>query len=472
MLSLGRVRFVLLFIGLISVITALGCESVNPVDPAPSAELATVGELKKQGQEGNDDNSLATATGPQLVSYGVAEVVPGAPELLLIQETNEDIKSFEHVDDIGGNELFRFEMADGRHVPKGCNLKFTANGENIGSLIVPKNLTYGNIRLLDSDLPTGEITIVMSIVCNGTVAATIEAVIDRPATTNPSNILLIGDGDNSNNDDEQTLLEAYDAYLGNNRRYVVVEFEDLVDVTNSARQNVSVVSQDTNINYPVVSFDEKMDTVIFIVRKDLPAGEYAIAYNGQGGLRGRTDRKKVKKFKFAFTVEEDLPNIKDAIASRSSVVIPHGLYAAGSTLLIALDHFKYKVSDWTRGSLSNPAFNVEDAKGETEVLFVTGTDIGLVPGHYTSRDIISAVVGAGYSLLPAETAAQLRLIYPDQPNNQVVVMVSAPISNLITGQQYLQMLGREDHVAPGLWLTSLEINGVHKLRYSLFAVGR
>ena len=184
---------------------------------------------------------------------------------------------------------------------------------------------------------------------------------------------------------------------------------------------------------------------------------------------------KVEEFELTFTTpeaEEEALTVREAIAARSSTFIPKGLYRSGSTLLTGLIHFGYRVSDWSRQSLSNPAFPVEQEVGETEVAFVTAADLGLVPGNYTAQDIAPAVAAAGYRPLPPETAAQMRLLYPDQPDQEVVVVVSSPIFNPTTQKVYLQMLGREDNVAAGLWVTSLEINGTLKVGYTLFAVGK
>lgn len=451
------------FIAFLSVLglAVLGCENSNPITPT------TVGELK------SDDAVTASdaKSGVQLISYGEAELIPGAPSLLKEQEEVQEIESFKQVDKPGGNEIVRFEMVDGYHIPRGCDIILLANGKNIGTITTSKNLSYGNIRLEDGDLPDGRVTITMQIACNGETAATAEVTIDRPDGS--SNVLLIDndDEDDEEDEDEEVLIQIDDVYMGDNPKHAILEFENRINATSSVKKNVTVEDEDGR-DYDVVDYDESDRLVTLILRKDLPAGkEITVSYNGRGGLKGRSGGEKVEEFEFEFTTpEEEVLNIREAIAIQASTIVPNGLYRAGTTLIIAMEHFGYKVSALSRQILSNFAFPVERDEGETEVVFIRSTDLGLQPGKYTGSDVIAAVTAAGYSLLPPETAPQSRLLYPDQPSPEVVLFISIPVPNPTDGKNYLFFLGREDHVAPGKWLTAIPVSGT--INYSLLAVGK
>ena len=470
----GILSIIGLFTVLFLSVYIIGCgDSVNPLSPK-SSDVTTVGELKE-----SDVNTKTK--GIEIVGYEVAEVVPGAPSLLIEDEEEEEsIMALSHVDEPGGSEDFRIVMKGGYHIPKGCDIEFIVDGEDIGSVTAPKNFTEVTARVSADDLPAGEVTITVEIVCDGTTAASAEITIDRPSDSRSSSLLLISnddeDEDEENEDDEdedeeQKTLRADDAYLGDSTRHVVVEFEDDINASSRVKENVTILSNDTDLDYRIVSYGENGFKVTFITRKDLPAGEYTISYNGKGGLKGRPNGEPVEEFEFTFTVEEEELTIREAIATRTSVIIPKGLYRAGSTFLTGLIHFGYKVSKWTKQSLESPAFHTEKEEGETEVWFVTRDEIGLKAGDTALDLLILVAVSTKYNMVPAETAAQMRLLYPDQPDGQVVVVASSPIYNPTTGKSYLQMLGREDSVALGLWLTSLEVNASLD-GYTLFAVGK
>lgn len=464
MLKLKRVVSISsLLVVLLSLFVA-GCGNSNPLNPT------TVGELKS-------DNSTVVANvpgveGPRLVSYETAELIPSGPSL--VKEKKNEIESFTHIDEVGGNEDFHFVMAKGYHVPKGCDMNFVLNGKNVGSVTAPENLTEGTIRLENEDFPAGTVTVTMNILCDGEVTASATLTLTRPddVTSNP---LLISKDDKSDdeddNDEEEEEIRADDAYLGDDRRSVTVEFEDWVNASSASKDNV-VITDENGREYRIVSYDENNRFVTFALRQDLTPGEYCISYNGKGGLEGRPGGEPVEKFEFEFIVEEEPLTIREAIFGRASVIIPKGLYRSGQTFLTGLIHFGYKVSPWTRQSLANPGFLVEREEGDTEVWIVSATTLGLIPGQYTAADIAPAVAAAGYRQLPPETASQMRLLYPDQPDQETLVVVSSPIFNPMTQKVYIQMLGREDNVAPGLWVTSLEINNTLKVGYTLFAVAK
>lgn len=465
MLMLKEVRIVLSLIAVLFAGFVVGCENSNPIHPT------TVGELKSDAVSVTASDAKS---GVQLISYGEAELVPGAPSLLKEEEEVQEIESFKQVDKPGGNEVVRFEMVDGYHVPRGCDIILLANGKNIGTITAPKNLSYGNIRLEDGDLPDGRVTITMQIVCNGETAATSEVTIDRPDGS--SNVLLIDnnddeDDDENDEDEDEEELRIDDVYLGDNPKHVILKFENRINATSSVKRNVSVEDEDGR-DYDVVDYDENDRLVTLILRKDLPAGkEITVSYNGRGGLKGRSGGEKVEEFEFEFTApEEEVLSIREAIAIQASTIVPNGLYRAGTTLIIAMEHFGYKVSNFSRQILSNFAFPVERDEGETEVVFIRSTDLGLQPGKYTGSDAIAAVTAAGYTLLPPETAPQSRLLYPDQPSPEVILFVGTPVHNPADSKNYLFFLGREDHNAPGKWLTAIPVSGT--INYSLLAVGK
>ncbi len=466
---LKEIRIALIAICLI--VALIGCENVNPVSPTDMDEPTRMGELKS-------DTALTPASskesGIQILGYKVAEVVMGAPSFVEDEEETGDVLAATHADEPGGSETIDLSLEEGRHIPQGCNVAIFANGKNIGSATAKENMTEATILIPAEDLPDGSVTLVISIVCNDVVAASTALTIERPTISSPADLLLIDsddDDDEKGGDDEEDdedFLEIDDVYLGDTLREVILEFENHANAYSSVKENVIIAIDGKE--YVIVRYDENGDKVTLILRKDLPAGKkVTVIYNGEGGLEGRPGGEPVEEFEFTFTTPEaEVLTIREAIAARSSTVIPKGLYRSGSTLLTALDHFGYKVSEWSRQILSNPAFPVEKEEGETEVVFVTADDLGLQAG-FTGSDVIAATLAAGYTLLPPETGPQERLIYPDQPDNEVVLIVSIPVYNPITKQTYLFFVAREDGVSPGRWITAIEVGS--EVGYILFAVG-
>lgn len=466
---LKEIRIALSLLSLFVILgLVIGCGNSNPIT------TTTVGELKSASNASQGQGQAVKI----LDGYKVAEIVPTAPKLLIDKKKEEEeIMTLSHSDDPGGDETFLLVMKEGYYILEGCDVNVLVNGsKDLGSATAPENLSEVPLQVEDRFLPSGKVTLTVRIICDGEVRVTGEITIDRPAAS--PHFLFIGDDDEEKNKDdeddeeeeEEETLRADDAYLGDSRKEVVVEFEDWINATSSSKDNVTIEDED-GVDYRIISYDENGCLVTFVLRKDLPAGEITISYNGRGGLKGRPGGEKVEKFEFEFTVEEEEAlTIREAIAAQASTTVAKGLYRAGTTFLIALNEFRYEVSRFSRQVLSNPAFPVEREEGETEIVFISSTDLGLQPGKYTGSDVISAVTAAGYSLLPPETAPQSRLLYPNQPNNQVVLFVSTPVPNPTDGKNYLFFLGREDNKALGQWLTAIPVTGA--INYSLLAVGR
>ena len=250
--------------------------------------------------------------------------------------------------------------------------------------------------------------------------------------------------------------------LGDFEDEIVLTFSDAVNARRAIKDNIDVVFDGKQLR--IRSYEDGDDEITLIMGKDLSQGEHIISYNGEGGFEG-IDGEEIGAFSTTLTVEED--EVPVPVAESAWKTIPHGIYRSGTQLLLTLEHFGYKVSPWTRQILGSNTFRVEEEVGETHLYRLTAEEIGLT-GNYTAADVILAVVASGYKLVPDETAAQLRLLYPAQPQGELITVVSSP---LLRGQgTYMLALGGGSAEFPGKHLIAVNTQATLGPEYREFVV--
>lgn len=108
-----------------------------------------------------------------------------------------------------------------------------------------------------------------------------------------------------------------------------------------------------------------------------------------------------------------------------------------------------KISDWANDILGKPTFTTAAQEIELDLVKVTVTvrELGFKSG--ARRDQIYArAKGLGLELCSSEVGPQLRLQYPDQPNNEWILIAMEPITD---SNGVLRVFSVERGVS-GLWL--------------------
>ncbi len=422
----------------IAVIGIIGCEGKNPLSVEEGSEIAMVGELKS-------DTAPAIREADIEIVKAVTNNVMAAPSIVQIEEAdhNDLIVSLSHKETEGDNdEIIVIEAIDGALLPRD-RIRFYTVGGYLGQVKVPHgdiSLSEIHIRLENADLG-GEgkkVYLKIEVARDGRVIADETMTIDRREVATGPTLETISAGDF---EDE-----------------IVLIFSEDVSAYRSIKDNISVVVD--NKKKRIRSYEEDRDEITLIMSKDLIGGTYEVSYNGEGGLED-LDGEDVSAFSTTLTVEVE----DDETPALETVwkTIPHGLYNSGNHMLTALEHFGYKVSPWAKEILSSPRFKVERGDGETILYRVTAEELGLT-GIYTMSDIILATVRAGYRLVPKETAAQLRLLYRNQPEGQLITVVSSPMAR--AQGTYVFALGGGSAQYPGKHLiavnTMVALGGEYK----------
>ncbi len=94
-----------------------------------------------------------------------------------------------------------------------------------------------------------------------------------------------------------------------------------------------------------------------------------------------------------------------------------GTHRSGADLLDALREEKIKISGWSEQILENPDFPVVASEMTVEIVVVSMLELGFAEGELASvATIYDRARQMGLETCPAETAAQLRLQFQDQPD--------------------------------------------------------
>lgn len=402
-----KIRIALLIAALLSIGSFFGCENINPINPDSADEFTTVGELKS-------GTSVVTATskGPRIIAYKVAEIVPGGPSLLNEKEETEAIMVLTHSDEVGGNEHILITMASKYHIPAGSIIRIVVNGEHIGDIVVPKNLTEATVLIEDDDLPDGEATIVVNIVSGGTIAATAEIAIDRPSSTNPSNLLLIDDDDNEEEDEEEDEEDGEDedddsteapvfesVEPGSRDNEFVMNFSCPTIVNGDIITSLTVIDAD-GTNLIITGYRGSGTSAVTIsVLTDLPAGQLTVRYDGDNGLEG-PGGEEVDSFWSTFTVEGQ---VSDELVWKE---VPVGNFTSGIEIRGRISGLNHGISPWLAKVLGTRLFQVAKKKGTMRVGRVRMDDLVNelgIQGPITLEKIRNAVIASDkYGLLTGE----------------------------------------------------------------------
>jgi len=420
-----------IFIVLIAIVATIivGCDNMsNPVSPSP-ATPTTMGELK---QAATTRAGGISAEGVEVVSGGSA----AAPSIVKQIDAEGTLTvSLSHIEtEEDGDEIIAITAKSGQFVGND-KFRFYAGGRYLGRVTLPEDavLIELHIRMDDADLGTGESNIEVEVSRNGRIIADAELALDR-AIPGPR-------------------LE--EARIGEFADEVVLVFSEDVDAFHAIKDNLRVVNGSGEV-LQIRSFGENADEITLIMRKDLSVGEYTITYSGEGGLESLSGEP-LRQFSTTLVVGDG--DAADEEPTEDTAVwktIPHGLYSSGDQFLVALDAFGYLPSNWTREILGTIMFQVQSEVGTTDLYRVTAADLGL-NAPYSAKDIILAVAGAGYQLVPSETAAQLRLLMPEQPVGETLLVVSGPLNRPGQTSKYMLALGGGNAEHPGKHLFAVGV---------------
>ena len=112
--------------------------------------------------------------------------------------------------------------------------------------------------------------------------------------------------------------------------------------------------------------------------------------------------------------DEDTKNEKEFTPD---FTITLGTHTSGADLLDTLIEKKCRVSLWSRQALENPDFPVVAEETTVDIVVVSMQEIGFAEGERATRNTIyEHAKQMGLETCPAETAAQLRLQFRDQPD--------------------------------------------------------
>ncbi len=88
----------------------------------------------------------------------------------------------------------------------------------------------------------------------------------------------------------------------------------------------------------------------------------------------------------------------------------------------------YRVSNWAKNILSQPAFKAADKEIEIDLVIATIKDLGFQESTPRSR-IYKRAQEIGLELCPAEVGPQLRIQYPDQTKGEWLLVAMEPITD-------------------------------------------
>lgn len=113
----------------------------------------------------------------------------------------------------------------------------------------------------------------------------------------------------------------------------------------------------------------------------------------------------------------------------------------------ALNAGGYKVGPWGNDLLERPEFKVSSSAARLDLVAVTVQELGLPHDAFRS-DIYARAKEFGLELCPPEVGPQLRLQYPNQPQDEWLLIAMVPIVDLSGNRLVFHLV----HEADGLWL--------------------
>ena len=87
----------------------------------------------------------------------------------------------------------------------------------------------------------------------------------------------------------------------------------------------------------------------------------------------------------------------------------------------ALKDRNYRITYWGNNILTNSNFTVSDTEREIDLVNVSIEELGLSREKLTKKIIYNRALELGLELCPAEVGPQLRLQYPNQPKNEMLI---------------------------------------------------
>lgn len=129
--------------------------------------------------------------------------------------------------------------------------------------------------------------------------------------------------------------------------------------------------------------------------------------------------------------------MKTSIEFTVLMTIKLGTHKSVNDLIQSLKEGGYHLSESQFGGGTQDAIKgVSLATSETEVTLHTATVKELTgDDDSTISDTDEAILSHGYALCPAEVGPQLRLQYPTQPQNEILIMAMKPL--VVSGYQRL-----------------------------------
>ena len=420
----------------------IGCSETNSVHMTPEdgVETSTFGGMKTDIAS---EEAVAPETSGNTITIVRMSGAPAAPSIIG-QEDGDDLEiEIEAVLKDKGIVVTAIVM-EGALVSKDV-IKLYYEGDDdgyFGRVRIPTGAFLEEIVLLveTDDLPDDEEEIVVLIF----VERDGEEVVEEES--NPVEL----------EDISSITLEKAEA--GEMDDEIRLTFSDDVNATRSIKENISVFvdNEKSHRHMEIRSYEENGNEVTLIMSKGLVNGTYEVSYNGKKGLEG-LDGEAIEEFEEEFEVagRGDATNL-DPKAWRT---IPTGRYDTGAQILWALNFLcDCTVSPWAKEIFTAKNFPVEQVEGETHLYRLTAEGLGLA-GSYTMADVIMEIVAQGYKLVPAETAAQLRLLYANQPENELLTVLSTP-QHRSSGHEhgtYVFAIGGGSAKYPGKWVIALNV---------------
>jgi hypothetical protein len=105
-----------------------------------------------------------------------------------------------------------------------------------------------------------------------------------------------------------------------------------------------------------------------------------------------------------------------------------GTFVGALGLMTALDEANIAVGDLADEAMHRPAFAVSRSKSDVDVVVLSTAQLGVGMNGGTLQDILTRARRLGFDLCPPEVAAQLRLLYLDQPVGEFLDIAMAPIT--------------------------------------------
>ncbi len=149
-----------------------------------------------------------------------------------------------------------------------------------------------------------------------------------------------------------------------------------------------------------------------------------------------------------------------AVTTNNSLCPPHNFpvwktIKLGTGLVTPDDFYRelidngFRTSDSSKDIFGKPSFVTSDIETLVDLVLISSSDIGLKNGA-TRKNFYNRVYELGLELCPPELGPQLRLQYPDQPHDELIIIGMEPI---VGRGGHLNIFGLS-HDDSGCWINA------------------